>query len=216
MATYKPKPKSIDVSGMSVSDIMGIDIDTFNKLGEKDLRAITSRLVSAGNKRIRRLEKNNVNSPAYQSLGSDKRFSTKLPSGTSKQQRVNKLKQEYARARSFLTSKTSTMKGYKEYQENIIEDIEQSTGHKLKKGEVSKVYEILHKAQERGIVETNVTGKKGGSKGSLQAREIIVNMIHDKNLNEENYFEKLDNEIDKYTMNPDEYEYDDETDEFEI
>jgi len=210
------KPKTINVAGMTISDIMGIDLETFNKMGEKDLRAITSRLVSASNKRIRRLEKNNVSSPAYRSLGSDKRFSTKLPSGTSKQQRVNKLKQEFARARSFLSSKTSTMKGYNQYQQQIIDDIEQTTGQKLQKGEISKVYEILHKAQERGIVETNTTGKKGGSKGSIQAREIIVNMLHDKNVHEDNYFEKLDDELERWNLKPDEYEYEDETEETEL
>lgn len=214
MATKKPK--TINVAGMTISDIMGIDLETFNKMGESDVRAVTSRLVSAGNKRIRTQEKHNVISPAYRSLGSDKRFSTKLPSGISKQQRVNKLRQEFARARSFLSSKTSTMKGYNQYQKQIIEDIERATGQKLQKGEVSKVYEILHKAQERGIVETNTTGKKGGSIGSPIAREIIVHMLHDKNLSEEDYFKKLDNEMDKYYLNPDEYEYEDETEEYEI
>ena len=89
------KPKSVSVSGLSVNDIMEIDLDTFNKLGEKDLRAYTSRLVSASNKRIRRLEKHGIVSPAYSSLGTDVRFSTKLPKGTSKQQRVNALRNEF-------------------------------------------------------------------------------------------------------------------------
>ena len=46
----------MNVKGLKVKDIMNIDLDTFNNLNESELRAITSRLVSASNKRIRRLK----------------------------------------------------------------------------------------------------------------------------------------------------------------
>ena len=46
----------MNVKGLKISDILNIDLETFNKLNEKELRALTSRLVSAGNKRIRRLQ----------------------------------------------------------------------------------------------------------------------------------------------------------------
>ena len=66
----------MNVKGLKITDILDIDLDTFNNLNEKELRALTSRLVSAGNKRIRRLEKHDINSPAMQSLGNEKVFST--------------------------------------------------------------------------------------------------------------------------------------------
>ena len=212
------KTKTINVSGMSISDIMNIDIDTFNKMNERELRAVTSRLVSASNKRIRRLEKYGIKSPAYQSLGTDTRFSTRLPKGTDARQRVNKLRQEFSSARSFLGMKTSTISGYKEYEKNIREEIESATGRKLGKGQVSQVYNLLHKAQERGIIPVNSTGKKGGSIGSLQAREIIVEMLNDDTLQEDDYFQKLQDEYERYEMNPEDYEYEieDETTEIDI
>ena len=52
----------MNVKGLKISDILDIDLDSFNRLNEKELRALTSRLVSAGNKRIRRLQKYEINS----------------------------------------------------------------------------------------------------------------------------------------------------------
>ena len=207
------RTKNINVSGMSISDIMNIDIETFNKMNERELRAVTSRLISASNKRIRRLEKYGIKSPAYRSLGTDTRFSTKLPKGIDARQRVNKLRQEFSSARSFLGMKTSTITGYKEYEKAIKEDIESATGQKLKKGQVTQIYDILHKAQERGIIPINATGKKGGSQGSLQAREIVVAMLNDEDLSPDDYISKLQDEYERYEMNPEDYEYDDIEDE---
>lgn len=210
------KNKSYNVSGMSINQIMDIDIDTFNRMGERELRNITSRLVSASNKRIRRLEKNQIVSPAYRSLGTNTRFSTKLPKNIDKRQRVNALRQEFARARSFLSMKTSTIKGYNTLQKEIVSEIEQQTGLKLKKGQVTKIYDVLHKAQERGDVPINFDGKKGGSVGSLQAREIIVNILNDKSVSEDGIEEKLRLEMAKWQQNPKEYKYDDETEETKL
>lgn len=204
------------VGGMSIKDIMNIDIDRFNKMNEKELKMITSRLVSASNKRIRRLEEKGIKSPAYRSLGTDVRFSVKLPKTADVTQRVNKLRNEFSRARNFLSMKTSTLKGYNDYQESVKEDIEKATGKTLGKGDVSRVYQMLHKLQERGDAPSNATGKKGGSKGSLIAREIVVNMMLDENLSEDKMFEKFEKEFDRYITEPDEYEYEDETEESDI
>lgn len=201
MAKKKKKKKSvrtISVSGLSVSDITGMSFTDFNKLNEKDLRALTSRLVSAGNKRIRLLEKRGVKSPAYQALGTDVRFSTKLPKGTTKEQRVNLLRQEFSRARNFLTSKTSTMSGYKSYVKGIREDIETSIGRKIKDVDLNTAFERLHKLQEKGIIPST-TGVKGSSKGSIHARDFIIEQMLDKpNITEEEIFDLTEEDYTKY------------------
>lgn len=168
------KKGSINVSGLSINDIMNMDLNTFNKLGESDLRRITSRLVSAGNKRIRRLETKGIITPAYRGLGSNTRLSTKLPKGVDKTQRVNALRQEFSRARSFLSAKTSTIGGYKQFTEQVKTDLADSLGVKkssLKSINISKGYEIFHKLQESG----QISGK--GSKGSIQMRNYIMNQM---------------------------------------
>lgn len=204
--------RTIDVTGMSVSDIMDIDIQTFNRLREKDLRAITSRLVSAGNKRIRRLEKNQVISPALQSLGTDRRFSTKLPKGVGKEQRVNALRQEFSSARQFLSMKTSTMKGYNQYIKELKQDIAESTGmsyKEIKNVNMGKVFETLHKLQERGTIPS-YTGAKGGSKGSIHARDYIVEQMVN------NPEESMDVLLTKTEEDYNEYYEEQETGEIEI
>lgn len=216
MAKRRLQPSTINVSGLSIKEIMDMDINRFNTLNERELKQVTSRLVSASNKRIRNLEKRGYISPAYKSLGTKTRFSVKLDKNIDQTQRVNRLRQEFSSARSFLTKKTSSIRGYESYEKSIVNELEKSTGVKIKSGDATKIYDILHKAQERGIIPTNTTGKKGGSIGSLQAREIVANIINDKNITEENIFDKLESEYNRYSQNPDEYEYDDETEEYDI
>lgn len=164
------------VKGLTISDILDIDLDQFNRLGESDLRHITSRLVSASNKRIRRLEKNNLNTPAYQQLGEAKAFSTKLPKSISRQQRVNRLRNEFARARSFLTSETSTMKGYKDFVDRTESRLASELGIPKSdvhsKLDVNRLFDVLHEAQKQGLVNAY-----RGSKGSLQARNAITDKL---------------------------------------
>lgn len=193
----KKKGRSIDVSGLSITDIMNMDLQTFNKLGEKDLRAITSRLVSAGNKRIRRLVGKDISSPAIRSLGTRQKFSTKLPKGVSSRQAVNLLRQEYSAVRSFLTKKTSTMKGYNEYVSSIKSELSSAIGKSVKNINIGQAFSILHKMQERGLVPTSI--EKGSSKGSLWMRNHIISMMADNpELNEDAIMTKATQDYTKY------------------
>ena len=132
------KQQSI-VSGLSVNDILNMDIDTFNKLNEKDLRKVVGRLVSAGNKRLRNFEKTGESSPATRYVKkSGGYFSTKGKD-------LNSLRSEYARAKNFMLSKTSTKTGYKKVKKETAKNL-------LKKGlkispeqldDILKAYEKL-------------------------------------------------------------------------
>lgn len=190
----------MNVKGLTILEILDIDLDAFNKLNESELRAITSRLVSAGNKRIRRLEKHNINAPALQGLGKEKRFTTKLQKGTPKQQRVNKLRAEFSRARSFLTSETSTIKGYKNFQERTYERIHKETNipKDFLRKHGNKLFDLLHKAQQKGIVSSY-----RGSKGSMQARNTIAEILMDNpDVNEDTLMEWLEEQsIEDYEDN---------------
>lgn len=183
----------IDVTGLSIKDIMDIDIDTFNALGERELRAITSRLVSASNKRIRRLEQKNILSPAIQSLGSKGIFTTKLSPNVSAQQRVNKLRSEFARARNFLGMKTSTIKGFRKYEENVKEEFRKKTGRNLSGADLGRVFSILHRLQQSGIV----SGR--GTIGSDVAMRLITEILSENpNLNDEEVMHKVTFQYDDY------------------
>lgn len=191
----------MNVKGLKITDILNIDLNTFNSLNESQLRSILSRLVSASNKRIRRLEEHNINSPALQGLGKQKVFSTKLPTDTSKQQRVNRLRSEFARARSFLTSETSTIGGYKKFTkrttERIAKELNIDIGTLKDKIDVGKLFDLLHKAQRDGYVSSY-----RGSEGSKQARNIIADiLVENPDINESVLMRVLDDEMKEYYKN---------------
>ena len=205
----------MNVKGLKIYDILNIDLDTFNKLNESQLRAITSRLVSASNKRIRRLEKHNINSPAIQHLGKEKRFSTKLSKDTSRQQRVNKLRSEFSRARSFLTSETSTIKGWQRHVNKVNKRIADELGMKYedvsKKLDVNRLYDILHKAQNNGWVSSY-----RGSKGSLHARNVIAEiLVENPDVDEDDLMGWLEDQADDFYEDQEDLDYD-ETEEFDL
>ena len=204
----------MNVKGLKITDIINIDLETFNRLNESELRALTSRLVSAGNKRIRRLKEHDINSPAIQSLGKEQKFSTKLSNDTTTQQRVNKLRAEFSRARSFLNAETSTIGGYKKFKKKTIKKISKDLNMPEKVVEksldVNRLYDLLHKAQQQGLVSSY-----RGSKGSIQARNVIAEILIDKpDVNEDTLFDWLEEQTDEYYEDQEELE--DETEEFEL
>ena len=55
----------MDVTGKSIDDILNESMENIVSLKNKDLRKIASRLVSASNKRLRRLESDKRNGGNY-------------------------------------------------------------------------------------------------------------------------------------------------------
>lgn len=86
---------------------------------ERKLRAEARRLVSMANKRLKRLEEQNlINSPAYRQWVEEgaQKFSVKGKS-------MEEVKQEIARMERFLRMQTSTVKGAKEYFKNVAKEV---------------------------------------------------------------------------------------------
>lgn len=109
--TYKNKSL---VSGLSIEDILTMGNKEFNTLNEKDLRKVVGRLVSAGNKRARRLMGKDMNTPAVENL---------LSSGgllSTKGKTFGELRSEYKRAKAFLKAKSSTVKGVSAINKKLI------------------------------------------------------------------------------------------------
>ena len=114
----KYKQPSI-VSGMSIKDIVNMDIRTFEKLSESDMRKVVGRLVSSVNKRMRRFEEAGIVTPATRALEkSGGLLSTKGKD-------LNQLRHEYARARNFLNMETSSQAGYRRVQKQTIKTLKE-------------------------------------------------------------------------------------------
>ena len=102
----------MDIKGLSIDDIIDMDWRDINKLSNAELKQLSSRLNSASNKRLRRLESSGLSewSPAYQHVqrsGGD--FSVK-----GKETRVQ-IKNEIERASDFLRAQTGTAAGTREH-----------------------------------------------------------------------------------------------------
>ena len=168
----------MNVKGLKVKDILNIDLDAFNNLNESELRALTSRLVSASNKRIRRLKERNINSPAVRGMGELEQFSTKLKEDVTPQNRVNQLRHTFAKIRNFMASETSTISGYNKFVKRIkikiAKDLNMQYEDVDKKLNIGKMFDLLHRAQKEGLISSY-----RHSEGSLQGRSIITEKVID-------------------------------------
>lgn len=122
------------VSGLTINDVMNMDINTFNSLKTSDLKKVVGRLVSAGNKRLRSFERVGESSPSTRYVArSGGAFSVKGKN-------INELRAEYVRAKNFLQSKTGSRKGWKQ--------VKKETADSLKKQGVNVTPEQLNKMLE--------------------------------------------------------------------
>ena len=75
---------------------------------------------------------------------------------------------------------------------------------------VNRLFDLLHKAQEKGIVSSY-----RGSKGSLQARNVIAEILIDNpDVDENNLMDWLEEQSDE--LYEDQEELEDETEEFDL
>ena len=162
----------MNVKGLSIQDIMNIDLDTFNKLKESELRALNSRLVSASNKRVRRLQQQNIISPALQSLRGDVKFSTKIPQGLTPRQKMSFLRQQYARMRTFLGSKTSTLTGAKATTKQIKKTISDKYGVELTGRQLNNISKIMQKLRKRGKI-----GGRGSETSNMMFEKLSKKIV---------------------------------------
>lgn len=134
------RKEGFDVTGLTIEDVMRLDI---NMLNERQLRQVTSRLVSAGNKRIRRLEASDVakSSPALKQV--------KESGGTFSVQHknINELRSEFSRARTFLKLKTSTARGTRKVQNQLFKELGIRRGE-MTKEQVATFWDMLHKLKQ--------------------------------------------------------------------
>ena len=183
---------------------LNLDLDTLNKLNQKELKEVTSRLVSVANKRIKRarataLKNKSSLSPAMRSLpNEDFKFSIKNKS-------YNEVRHTYSQVRNFLNAKTSTYKGWNEYKEEIQQKLESRFG-KLNEEQTTKFWDGWHKFEE-----TNAGILKSNKDTSDQMMEYLADLIRD---NEDLDGDDLQEALDDYLEEIYEGEEDDDS-EFE-
>lgn len=167
------------VSGMSVQDILNMDINTFNKLNESDLRKVVGRLVSAGNKRLRSFERVGESSPAIRYVDrSGGAFSTKGKD-------LNALRAEYTRSKNFLQSKTGTLKGWKKTKRETIKGLRKH-GVEMSEKQFDKVWkayedlkEVSPEVANRGLKYSVLKDVADMSTDESKSAEEIATALHE-------------------------------------
>lgn len=117
MARKKNNQPLIDVTGLTINDIINIDYNDINRMSKENIKRIGNRLVSATNKRIRRLEASNVvdYSRAYQQISKrGGQFSIK---GKDRNQTLETIGEML----HFLRGKTSSVQGAKKFRKDTLE-----------------------------------------------------------------------------------------------
>ena len=114
-------------------DVYDMSYNEFSSLSVKDLRKVVSRLSSAANKRIKRLENAELVSPALLEVKeSGGKFGTK---GKSEEA----LKAEFFRLKNFFKAESSTVKGARSLEKNAKEVIKNVYGVDLDDTEYKKI-----------------------------------------------------------------------------
>ena len=105
--------KKFTVEGKTVDDLIRSGRNV-GRMTEGTLRQIVTRLASAANKRLRRAEQANLDSPAVKgAMDSGGKF-------TAKGKGLEGLKAEFVRLKTFLQDKTSTIKGWQAEQKQAM------------------------------------------------------------------------------------------------
>lgn len=119
--------------GKFIKDIMSMSIDEFSHLSKTELRQAVSRLADTANKRLKRMANTELVSPAQiEAIDSGGKFSTRGKSEI-------ELQIEFRRVSNFLSDKTSTSKGAREYMEETRQAIKDVFGIDINKSDFAEL-----------------------------------------------------------------------------
>lgn len=127
----------------SLEELANLDIADFSLMNRRELSKVVSRLSSAANKRLKRMEQREIESPAYKSAQkSGGRFGAKGKT-------LNQLRAEYMRVSGFLKSKTSTISGYSKVKKEFYERVNVKLGEELTEDELSKFWQFYNEIEPK-------------------------------------------------------------------
>ena len=152
---------------MKVKEVLKLTDVQINKMSRKELAQVTSILSSAANKRISRIEKSEVTSPAVQNvLRHEGKFSVKGKN-------TNQLRGEFARARNFMQNATSSVRGAK----SSARKIEKNLGLDKSVKKVSKALPSYLKNEHKRITQKRERLEKTLAKRREQGKKPTKNMV---------------------------------------
>lgn len=129
----------IDLSGLSIDQLVNIGATELKGYDRDNLARIVTKLDSAANKRLVRLEKGGYSTPAMRAtkMSRGDRFSVKGKS-------LKELRAQYIQVSNLLKSETSTVKGYKKFLKRIKKSFE-NKGVKIGVSSAKDIEDFLDK-----------------------------------------------------------------------
>lgn len=206
------KTTAPDLTGSSIEELM--NLDNLYQLDTASSKAVLNRLISAANKRIRRLVKLDVPSPAVikrqvkvsrtndsNGLGRGQtnrlglirvrtgRRNTYVKLFSSRNaKKINEVRSQIRHVQKFLKSDTSTVKGYRKYRKGIIDKMGREFKNKQEEKRFWKVYEKL--LETRGGEITQVFS-------SDQVQKWLLEESGGKRMNRQDLYDLIDKRLDK-------------------
>lgn len=158
----------------SYKEYLTMDPGEVSKLNTKELRSVVARLNKIESKRLKNLEKYGYNSAAVRGI-EDTGGKTKASTSMSRQELLH----EYKRAKSFLESGTSTVKGAREFMEGIAERV--GASDTMTPEQVGRLYDLLDKYKESGAIGFYKKGdkKSAGYETSQATQKDIYSMMQE-------------------------------------
>lgn len=203
----KKQKTTLNVKGLSIDDIMNKDWNDLAKLNLVDLKALTQRLVSASNKRLKRLESSNVGDYSSALQGRKKsggRFSTKGKN-------INEIRSEFRKAKAFLKSKTSTITGTRKVINTMSKKITGSGLDKVGGFKSERTYKRFWNLYHD--LEQTQSGLIGIVGGSAEVQKIVYDAMKNNRSNA-GAIQEINQRLDElYEDLNDDYNFDDEDDE---
>ena len=130
------------------NELLHIDFDKWQQMTVPEMRKAVSQLRKTVNARAGRLEKAGLKTPALQALKkSGGSISTRTKKGASPQKQLSQLRKEFYRAKSFLESETSTVKGFKNVRKRTVEAL--GLNKKITPKQYDKLWKVYEKLKEQ-------------------------------------------------------------------
>lgn len=125
---------------MTTSELLNLSSVEISKLKKPQLRKIVQTLASTSNKRLKRLQQKGISTPSS-------RYANKIGKFSTKGKNINQLRAEYIREKNFLQSKTSTIKGYKQFKKEVQKNLAEK-GINISSDNLEQMFRIYEKLKE--------------------------------------------------------------------
>ena len=179
---------------MKVSDILNTPLNKIMSMSREDLATYTRALVRESNKRLSNMKKRGITTPATAFIKKHGgKFSLRTRKGREKN--VAELREEFQRAKGFIESETSTVRGFRAWETKVADTLKTNAGidyNSLTETQKRRFWQVYAKLEETdqanvygGNYRTSVKEIYDAVKSGLRKKDIDTFVIElNKNIYE--------------------------------